>query len=110
MNTHKLEAKFSKSPFDEVYFTLDGQNQKPVRLTRYPDGSNRGLWNDLNLEDINGDESVRFSLSARGVAGNQCKFEINVDGKPLISYNNLVIADNGWVTKVDIVYLEKGNV
>jgi hypothetical protein len=104
MKTHKIEVKFSETPFDEIYFTLE--DQKTVRLTRYPDGSNRGVWNDMDIEDRNGDESVRFSLTARGVVGDSCQLEICVDGKELKSYKELVFADNGWVTIVDIIYIQ----
>lgn len=108
MSDHTMEVVFKGTTFDECYFTLDGQ--KCIRLTRCKDGTYRGFWENVDLMDIHGQESVRFSLAARGVQGDRCSLEILVDGKTLRKYSakdRFRYEQNGWVSKVDIVYLTK---
>jgi hypothetical protein len=101
MATHTLEVIFNTTPFDECYFTLHGLKTK--RLNRQPDNTYRRTWKDLNLEDEEGKEYVKFALSARGVAYDGCSLELQLDGNKLTTYPNLNFAYNGWVTIVDIV-------
>jgi hypothetical protein len=108
MGTHEVNVIFNGTSFAKCYFLL--AEEKSVTLSRHQDGVFKGFWKDVDLRDAMGEESVRFSLVARGVPSDPCTLEILVDNKKIRTYkekDGFQYEKNGWLSKVDVIYLNE---
>jgi hypothetical protein len=106
MAFHKVRVIFNGVTFAKCYFSL--AEEKSVLLTRGRGGAFRGCWEKIDLRDAAGEESVRFSLAARGVRGGRYSLEILVDGKKFRTYkekDGFHYEGDGWLANGDIVSL-----